>query len=104
MHLLTFNPSIGHGESVSRKMNMQKIVGSPQDGNNYGAAYIYNLDQDTDGCEGDINGDAVVNVEDLLVVIAGWGSSSGDATDINQDGIVDVLDLLLLVAAWGPCE
>ena len=80
------------------------IVGSPQDGNNYGAAYIYNLDQDTDGCEGDINGDAVVNVEDLLVVIAGWGSSSGDATDINQDGIVDVLDLLLLVAAWGPCE
>jgi hypothetical protein len=80
------------------------IVGSPQDSNNYGAAYIYNLDQETGGCDGDINGDSVVNVADLLVVIADWGSSTGDATDINQDGVVDVLDLLLLVAAWGPCE
>ena len=47
-------------------------------------------------------GDGVVNVLDLLAVLAAWGATSGPA-DINQDGIVNVLDLLLVLGAWGPC-
>ena len=53
-------------------------------------------------CVEDINGDGVVNVLDLLEVLAAWGNAGGPA-DVNGDGIVDVLDLLAVLAAWGPC-
>ena len=55
-----------------------------------------------DPCPADINGDNVVDVLDLLAVLAAWGDPGG-VEDINGDGIVDVLDLLELLAAWGPC-
>jgi hypothetical protein len=54
-------------------------------------------------CPADVNGDAVVDVLDLLLVLAAWGNTSGPE-DINGDGIVNVLDLLEVLAAWGPCE
>ena len=53
-------------------------------------------------CPADITGDGLVTVEDLLVVLSGWGGTG--AADINGDGIVDVMDLLGVVAAWGECE
>jgi len=54
-------------------------------------------------CLGDLNGNSVVNVTDLLIVIDQWGSSNTLA-DLNNDGVVDVSDLLILVGDWGPCE
>jgi hypothetical protein len=53
-------------------------------------------------CVGDIDGDAAVDVDDLLALLGDWGSSGGPA-DLNDDGLVDVDDLLLLLGAWGPC-
>jgi hypothetical protein len=53
-------------------------------------------------CPADLNGDAVVNVVDLLEVIDTWGASGGPS-DINGDGLVNVSDLLIIVDAWGPC-
>lgn len=53
---------------------------------------------------GDLNGDGVVDVSDLLILLAAWGPCprSGDCTaDINGDGSVDVSDLLILLANWG---
>ena len=58
----------------------------------------------TTSCTGDFNSDGVVDVNDLLVLIAAWGSCDACPEDINADGIVDVNDLLLVIAAWGPCE
>ena len=61
--------------------------------------------EDQNACEdclGDINGDLDINVEDLLIVIAEWGETSGPA-DINEDGIVNVNDLLIVIASWGDC-
>jgi hypothetical protein len=52
---------------------------------------------------GDIDGNSIVNVSDVLLLIEYWGSS-GSPGDINQDGIVDVSDLLMVVANWGECE
>jgi len=49
---------------------------------------------------GDVNGDGIVNVEDLLALLASWGEPGGPA-DINGDGIVDVVDLLILLENWG---
>ena len=51
------------------------------------------------GC-GDINGDNIVNIEDLLIIIKTWDTSDIDG-DVTLDGIVDVEDMLFIVAAWG---
>ncbi len=48
----------------------------------------------------DINGDGVVNVSDLLILLSLWGTSDCRA-DFNGDGDVNVSDLLILLAAWG---
>jgi hypothetical protein len=56
----------------------------------------------TVSCPADINGDQVVDVLDLLAVLADWGNACVPA-DINRDGIVDVLDLLEVLGQWGPC-
>jgi len=63
---------------------------------NAGAAYAFAF------CPADINVDGIVDVLDLLKVLAHWGQS-GEASDITGDGIVDVLDLLEVLASWGPC-
>ena len=53
-------------------------------------------------CPADVNGTGTVDVDDLLALIAGWGSSD-PALDINGSGSVDVDDLLILIGAWGSC-
>ncbi|MCH2149119.1 MAG: hypothetical protein MK095_06760 [Phycisphaerales bacterium] len=59
-------------------------------------------DNQTD-CIADVVGDdGLVNVNDLLFVIADWGQS-GSPADIDGSGQVDVGDLLLVIADWGPC-
>lgn len=54
-------------------------------------------------CMGDLDQSGEVGVDDMLIVIAAYGSSdaSGDA---NQDGLVDVSDVLLIIDGWGPCQ
>ncbi|MDP7008079.1 MAG: hypothetical protein QGI78_00745 [Phycisphaerales bacterium] len=52
-------------------------------------------------CPQDVNGDSIIDVEDVLATIGNWGNA-GEG-DVNGDGIVDVTDLLEIVAAWGPC-
>jgi hypothetical protein len=55
----------------------------------------------TPECPEDINGDGVVNTEDLLILLGNWGNS-GDG-DVDNNGVVNTADLLLLLAAWGEC-
>ncbi|MAB84048.1 MAG: hypothetical protein CMJ24_11550 [Phycisphaerae bacterium] len=57
-----------------------------------------------ESCGADINCDGVVDVTDLLAVIAAWGDCpEGDdcLEDTNDDGVVDVTDLLAVIAGWG---
>lgn len=54
-------------------------------------------------CQADITGDGVVNVSDLLEVLAQWGPCAGCAADVNGDDVVDVSDMLEVLAEWGPC-
>jgi hypothetical protein len=44
----------------------------------------------------------VVNVDDLLDVIAAFGQTDGSG-DTNGDGVCDVNDVLEVINAWGPC-
>ena len=53
------------------------------------------------GVPGDLDGNGVVDVNDLLVIIGAWGICSGDCpADLNGDGVVDVLDILEILAFW----
>ncbi|MCI0676992.1 MAG: dockerin type I domain-containing protein [Phycisphaerales bacterium] len=54
---------------------------------------------------GDVNGDGVVNITDLLAVIAGWGACPTPPDpcpgDVDNDGDVDIADLLSVISNWG---
>jgi len=55
-------------------------------------------------CEADIAGvDAMVNVTDLLELLANWGTDGAGADLAEPIDTVNVVDLLELLAAWGPC-
>jgi hypothetical protein len=54
-------------------------------------------------CPADVNGDDLVNANDLLAVIGAWGACAGCPADVNNDGSVNVTDLLTVIGAWGPC-
>ena len=56
-------------------------------------------------CVGDLDGDGVVGVPDLLLLLAQWGVCPAQCfADIDGDGVVGAPDLLTLLAAWGPCQ
>ena len=48
---------------------------------------------------GDLNGDGLVNGDDLGILLAAWGPGTGPA-DLNLDGNVDGNDLGILLGAW----
>jgi agmatine/peptidylarginine deiminase len=50
---------------------------------------------------GDLDGNGVVNVADLLTLLADWGDCVGCPADLDDNGVVDVQDLLALLANWG---
>ena len=52
-------------------------------------------------CQGDLNANGIVDVEDLLIVISGWGTPDGDA---NGDGVTNISDILVVISVWGPCN
>ena len=52
-------------------------------------------------CPGDVDGDGMVGVDDILLVLSDFGGPG--AGDANGDGSVDVNDILLVIGAWGGC-
>ena len=51
-------------------------------------------------CVADLNNSGAVDIEDLLLLIGGWGTSDGDC---DADGDTDIEDLLVLIGGWGVC-
>ncbi len=59
-----------------------------------------------DACPADLNGDCVVGVKDLLILLGNWGpcNDCGDCpADFVVDCVVGVKDLLFLLGSWGNC-
>jgi 6-phosphogluconolactonase (cycloisomerase 2 family) len=58
-------------------------------------------------CPADVDGSGVVDVDDLIAVILGWGPCGKPPAscpgDVNNSGAVDVDDLVAVILAWGPC-
>ena len=54
-------------------------------------------------CDDGEDGNGVIDVSDLLVLLANWGPcpTGSCAADLNDDGSIDVSDLLMLLGNWG---
>lgn len=52
----------------------------------------------------DVNGDGVVDAEDLGMVVRDWGTAaSGTTADVNHDGVVGCFDRAFVLGNWGLC-
>jgi hypothetical protein len=52
---------------------------------------------------GDVNGDGLVNIDDLLAVINAWGQTGRPgsiAADVTDNGVVNIDDLLFVINNW----
>ena len=54
------------------------------------------------GIPGDVNGDGFVDIFDINLVSANWGSPGGPTGDANGDGNVDIFDINLISSNWAP--
>ena len=52
-------------------------------------------------CFGDMDGDDLITVADLLVVLGDFGCVGVCAADLTDDGVVDTSDILALLAVFG---
>ena len=55
----------------------------------------------TQQVKGDVNGDGVVNLQDLVLVAGAFGQTGQNDADLNGDGVVNILDLVLVAGAFG---
>ncbi len=51
--------------------------------------------------KGDVTGDGVVNIQDLVLVASSFGATGQTSADINEDGVVNIADLVLIAGALG---
>jgi hypothetical protein len=54
-------------------------------------------------CVPDLNGDEVVNSDDLFQLLGAWGPCPECDADLTGDDAVDSDDLFQLLGSWGPC-
>ena len=55
----------------------------------------------TPGPRVDVNGDGVVNIQDLVLVSSRFGQTGQNSADVNGDGVVNISDLVLVAGAFG---
>jgi len=49
----------------------------------------------------DVTGDGVVNLDDILLVLAEWGPCESPCQgDVNGDSVIDINDILAVLAVW----
>ena len=51
------------------------------------------------GPDGDVSGDGIVNIQDLVLVASNFGKIGKNVADVNGDGIVNIVDLTLVAGA-----
>ena len=84
--------ALDNGTAVVGAWNEDEIA------NDAGSAYVY--EPANAPCDGDANGDGVVDVNDISYVLFRLGSTSLDG-DTNGDGIVDVNDISYVLFRLG---
>ncbi len=109
----TFAPHVTYGagdQAFSVAIGDLDGVGGPDlavaNRNSDDVSVLLNLCVEVEPCPWDLNGDGVVNVADLLILIFSFGPCDDPddcPADFNGDGFVGVLDLLALLQHFGRC-
>ncbi len=112
------SPAIDAGDNTSVPVNVTTDLcnnprfhddsGTADTGNPDGVNHMVDIGpyefQGVTALPGDIDGNGVVNIADLLMLLAAWGRC-GDCgncpEDLNGDCTVGITDLLILLANWG---
>ena len=106
--------ALNNAPSVTLRYTLSRNAGAPAADR---FVTIDNLQLNADvilPCPADLTGNDVVNVSDLLALIANWGPCDAPcppvrprdpicAGDLNADCFVNVTDLLDLIDVWGEC-
>ncbi|MDE0313650.1 MAG: cohesin domain-containing protein [Candidatus Poribacteria bacterium] len=73
--------------------------------NSAGKAFVPTIENaqitETTQLKEDINGDGIVNIQDLVLVAGRLGQTGTNSADVNGDGIVNIQDLVLVAGALG---
>ena len=59
------------------------------------------VNNDANVCVGDIDGDYVVGMNDMLLMLANWNDLYWEDGDMNGDGFFTVTDVQIVLAQWG---
>lgn len=101
LHIQTMVSGVAPAGTASARV----VLGFQQPADGVGAVHFDDVEVTiTPGasCEGDLNGDNMVNSSDLNVLLASFGEAGGPSDgDISGDGQVNSTDLNLLLAAFG---
>jgi hypothetical protein len=69
------------------------------------AAHLQPADVGNFSRPGDVNSDGLVDADDLIAVILGWGPCAAPPSpcpaDVDDNGAVDADDLILVILNWG---
>ena len=65
-----------------------------------GTVLLWELTPSTPQVEGDVNGDGMVNIQDLVLVAGRFGQTGQNDADMNGDGVVNIQDLVLVASAF----
>ena len=55
-------------------------------------------------CKGDLNGDTIVDEQDMVRLLRYYGACAACEEDLNKDGLVDDADAQIIDRQWGPCR
>ena len=65
---------------------------------------VYRINPELPPCSADVDGDGLISVTDLTLVVTSWGPCNGKCpADVDGDGTVDTADLVQVIINWGPC-
>ena len=86
--------------------NVTSVVYSP-DGNSIasasgdGTVLLWDIPSTpTQQVKGDVTGDGMVNIQDLVLVAGRFGQTGQNDADVNGDGVVNIQDLVLVAGAF----
>ena len=112
INALDYFAMIGVADQIPANMEVREIAAISPDGKAISGiglltdtfefqSFVVFLEVETT-CEGDVNGDNIVNFTDLNAVLASFGQAGeGIPGDVNNDGVVNFTDLNTVLANFG---